>query len=159
MCTSRKGRMFSRALPLIGFVGALTSAGCEFSEIHGPEEALEAGFAAYSARLYGQVTVAGSQSAGAGVSIVVTVYQAGCSGQIAETFLNKTTTDVDGRFQVNSNVWKSSLPAGNRDSRVLCTRITASGLLRGDTASVLIPELVHRAASATDSTRADLHLP
>ena len=152
--------MFSRALTLIGFVGTLTSAGCEFPEIQGPSDAAwEAALASYSAPLYGQVTVAGSHSAGAGVSIVVTVYQAGCSGQIAEAFLNTSTTDADGRFQVNSNVWKSSLPPGNRDSRVLCTRITASGVFPNGTASVLIPELVHRAGSATDSTRADLRLP
>jgi hypothetical protein len=140
-------------------LGSLTMAGCDL-DIPAPSYPdWDAAFAAYSAQLYGQVTLPESRSAGAGVSIVVAVYVAGCTGTMAETFGNETTTDADGRFRVQSHVFKSSLPPGNPDSRVLCTRITASGPLPADTASVLIPNVVHRAVSATDSTRADLRLP
>jgi len=152
--------MFSRGFTLVRSVGALAIAGCGLGEIQAPSEAdWEAAFASYGARLYGQVSLAGSDGAGAGVSIVVTVYRAGCTGKLADMFLNQSTTDADGRFRVRSNVWKSGLPPGNPDSRVLCARITASGKLPGDTASVLIPDLVHRAVIAADSTRADLRLP
>ena len=152
--------MFRRRLTLIGSVGALTIAGCKTPEIQGPSDAeWNAAFAIYSARLYGQVTLPRNRTAGAGISIVVTAHLPGCTGRTGDMYFNETTTDADGRFQVRSSVWRSSLPPGNPDSRVLCAKITASGALPGDTASVFIPDLMHRVTASADSTRADLRLP
>jgi hypothetical protein len=41
---------------------------------------------------------------------------------------------------------------------VLCTRLSTQGPLPGDTASVVIPDLVHRTQVLTDSVKVDLRL-
>jgi hypothetical protein len=143
-------------------LSALLATACE-SHITGPAIQIPGGInwgdgvVIFATRLYGQVS-RGDTPAGPGFSVVASIYRTGCDGEIVGGQAEPSTTDAEGRYLVRTYVATYELPPGNGDSRVLCTRLTRRGPLPDDTASVVIPDLVHHSGFAFDSVKVDLHL-
>ena len=163
MQASRIRRKVDRAISLTLLSSALVATACD-SGVTGPAISIPGGLnwgdgpRIFTTRLYGQVSRADNTPVPPGFSVVATIYKTGCDGQTVGGQAEASTTDPEGRFLIRTYVLESELAPANTDIRILCTRVTTQGPLPGETASVVIPDLVHHSAITSDSVKVDLHL-
>ena len=152
------GLVVSLALSSSALVATACDSGATAPALSIPGGLNWGGFSVFATRLYGHVSLADSTPAGEGFSVVASIYKTGCEGETVGGQAEPSTTDAEGRYLVRTYVLESELSPGSAVSRVLCTKLSTQGPLPGDTASVVIPDLVHRNGLPTDSVKVDLRL-